>query len=246
MFVSEKHGFVFFHAQKTAGSFIERQLAAQLGEPEWKTEWGCEDWKTRRFGKYIKHVTPADFAAKCPDRFRDFVKFSTARNPYDYALSYFSMVTQWPKYARPDGHHCKTTGRIHPLNDFADLNDYLDLADRGFGSKEALRCLREELSNPITRFLTLGDITPTAPIGVDYVLRFENLQADIDELFPKLGIDPVDLGKRDSKIRKGDDEPRDCSSRHAAAAEVYNARARAVIQKRNQADLLRFGYNFPE
>lgn len=245
MFISEKHGFIFFHVQKTAGSFIERKLAEQLGVEEWKTEWSCPEWKTKRFGKYIKHVTPKEYKDKSPERFRDFVKIGTCRNPYDFALSYYSMVTQWPKYARPDGHNARETGRIHSLNDYRDFNDFLDLADKGFGSKEALRCLREEVSNPITRFLTLDDVSPTAPLGVDHVLRFEHLQEDIDRLFPTLGLEPIDCGKRDSTIRKGDDEPRDCSSSHPHFAQAYNERGRQVIRKRNQADLLRFDYNFP-
>lgn len=233
MIVCDKKKIIFFHIPKTAGSFIERALCKQIGIAKWQTEW--DDNKN-----YIKHMRPDAFFQKYPNK-RHYVKFSVCRNPWDYALSFYSMLTQWPKFASVTGHEAKKTGRIHPMNDYRDFNEYIELADQRIGPELAVDRLYDILSNPITRFLTGGE-SLGQELGMNHMIRFEHLQDDINDIFPKIGLEPIDCNARDSSFANG--EPRDCSSRHEHYTKVYSEKSKKIIEKRNTVDCERFKYEF--
>lgn len=236
MIVCDKRELIFFHIPKTAGSFIERSLCKQLGISAWETEWFSDN-------TYMKHMKPKMFYKRFPEK-KHYATFSCSRNPWDYALSFYSMLTQWPKFASIRGHEMINKGRIHPMNDFADFNEFIEAAYEGVGPEQPVRRLRDTLSNPITRFLTKGKVTKDAKLWADHIIRFENLQDDINRIFPQIGLEPIDCNVRDSSIPKNADEPKDCSSKHDHYTEVYSDKAREIIRELNHVDLSRFNYAF--
>lgn len=235
MIVCDERELIFFHVPKTAGSFIEKSLCKQLGISERETQWSEDN-------VFIKHMNPKTYFGKFPYK-KHYRSFSCCRNPWDYALSYYSMLTQWPKFASVHGHEMINKGRIHPMNDFKDFNEFIEASYRGIGPEHAVRRLRDTLSNPITKFLTKGAVNLKAKLWTDNIIRFERLQEDINTLFPKLGLEPIDCSVRDSSI-SSDEEPVDCSSKHDHYTEVYSDKAKEIIRELNKVDASRFNYTF--
>lgn len=239
MIFCDERKFIFFHIPKTAGSFIERKIAQQLGRHEDETQW---------FGdRYVKHIKPHEFFKIYPNPDRSkYTKVSVCRNPWDYALSFYSMLTQWPRFSSVEGGDCNNWGgRIHPMNDYKDFNEFIELADKKMGSPEAYERLDAPCSNPISRFLTKGEPDFSKPLPVDIFIRFEDLQSDINKVFPQIGLDPIDCNDRSDEIQKNG-EPYDCSSKHEHYSEIYSVKAKEIIARRNAIDCERFDYKYED
>jgi len=80
--------------------------------------------------------------------------------------------------------------------------------------------------NPIVRWLTDGDGKPI----VDFVGRYENLEADFQDVCRRIGI-------REAIPRKN-------TTRHEPYREYYNDHTRAIIERVYRDDLERFDYSF--
>ena len=236
MIYCDERKFVFFHIPKTAGSFIEKSICEQIGKEAWESEW-TED------NVYIKHMTPKEFFAKYPYK-TEYTKISCCRNPWDYALSFYSMHTQWPRFASVTGYHAIQAGRIHPINDYKNFNEFIELGSNGVGPTSVLPRFKDALCSPVTRFLTKNKVTKHAKLWVDHIIRFENLQEGINTIFPKIGLDPIDCENRSSEIEKSSGQPYDCSSKHRVYTEVYSDKSRRIIGNLNRVDINRFKYEF--
>jgi hypothetical protein len=245
MFISHKHRFIFFHIPKTAGSTLEKELCRQLGENEWRTKWACPAWGTgtgRGSQEFTKHMRPWLARKRLGrDLFNSYFKFSTVRNPWDWHLSFYSMLTQWPKFASPLGHYAKNHGgRVHPMNDYKDFNEYITLGSKGTGCGQL-----REYGSPCSRFLQDTDgqraASKSRRLLVDDVISLENMDADLNRIFSRLDLDPPDMTRRDPKVTSCG-EPWDCSSRHPPAGEVYSKNTWNIIKSLNTVDILRFNW----
>lgn len=246
MFVSHKHRFVFFHIEKTAGSHIERELCRVLDEDHWRCVWGSEEWgnlnkQKPADGQHTKHLGPKQLAGRWEKgQLDDYFKWAVVRNPWSLCLSYYSMMTQWPKYASVQGFHCGKHGRIHPLNDYKDFTEFVELGGVGQGPAPARNYLTSKLSNPCTRFLC-GSVDPDLPVLVDHVAHYEDLQEEMDKITKQIGIPSLDMQTRKQQLCDNG-EPFDCSSTHRTPEEAYTAKTAAIVGRLNTIDCKRFDY----
>tara|TARA_Y100000310_G_C20458964_1_gene704400 strand:- start:310 stop:597 length:288 start_codon:yes stop_codon:yes gene_type:complete len=69
--------------------------------------------------------------------------------------------------------------------------------------------------------------------GTDFLLRFENLQEDFDELCEKIGVSPKKLPHANKT-----------QYRHKHYREYYTRETRNIIRDKYKEDIKKFGYTF--
>jgi len=203
--ISHKHKFIFIHIPKTAGTTI---CSNWQGSPlkEICTEYGVLGG-THKTALQLKEMFPAEW-----DKY---LKFAVVRNPYGRFISkyFFKQLKARPiedfeNYVWDDR---ETEALLPQLYWLTDRHDYFlpvsqyDRADLHFGN-----------------------------IIVDRVLRYENLNKELGDLFSELGISPCDVlphFRRTQKI----DNPDDYFPTHFKALVTYLYRE----------DLKRFDYQYP-
>jgi hypothetical protein len=91
------------------------------------------------------------------------------------------------------------------------------------------------------RLLRLAGRRPFVPVdwtlGTDHVIRFERMQADLDEALRRVGVtEPLPIPHRNPTS----------SRRDVRYAELYTPAARAIVERAYRRELDRFGYAFEE
>jgi hypothetical protein len=155
-----------------------------------------------------KHASLADYRKEYPRAFREYFKFAFVRNPWDWLVS-----------------------RYHWSRDRQGLFDY--------GFDEMLRRLdRGEPLAPDARWLATGALVPQSRklsvrgrIGVDFVGRYERLQADFDTVCDRIGHPRATL-------------PHVFASEHRHYTEYYDDATRAIVARVYADDVRAFGYRF--
>ena len=206
MLVSESHRFIFVHVQKTAGTSITEVLRplcltasggriARLG-----SDLGLvRDWRRYHFRKHAplrraERVLPAE-------AFASFYKFAFVRNPWDLQVSSF--------------HHLRRERR-HLLGDAAEFGEFLR---RKLDPKRAYQYHIDTSMQLQVDYL----VDLRGEVLVDFLGRYERLEADFREACSRIGIKGRKLPHRRQAVdRKADyrryytDETAELVARHFA------------------------------
>lgn len=167
----------------------------------------------REFPSLVKHSTWSDYRAVLDERiFRTLFKFAVVRDPWERALSfYFSPHRGAPEWSR-EGFK-KSLINLRPAVDYLMSNSALTSVGEHVREK-----------SPLTKM----DIRR----NIDFVIRFENLQADFDRVCEILRIPRSDLPHLNRSNRD------DLSS-------YYDDGLVECVGKRFADDVKCFGYRFP-
>lgn len=211
MLISHAHQFAFIHLPKTGGSSVKVALAPFADDPlaylpnRWLDRCGIHvnyfaPWREKRFRT---HTPAVILYRELPSQtFADLFKFAFVRNPWDLLVSSYRFLTRSPRHRR---------GQVATrLGTFARYVDY-ELA-------------RGKLMQ--TRMLTSSH----GRLLVDYVGRFESLEADFATVAGHLG-----LAMRLPHVNVG---TRDDYRAH------YSPRLAARVADGFGEDIERFGYTF--
>ena len=173
MIVSHRHRFVFFAVPRTATHAIRAALASELGPDGWRQE-----ALTERVALPVRalarighgHISVRQAAEHLPDDCQGYFKFAFVRHPFDRFVSACAMLNR--------------------------RNDSYAGRERAF-MRRALAVPRFRariLVQPQVSLLT----DPTGEIDVDYIGRFETLQASFDSLCDRLGLTRRELSVRNA------------------------------------------------
>jgi len=142
-----------------------------------------------------------------PDKiFQSYFKFGTVRNPWDREVSRYKFLQKYKK--SPLSKYCQGS-----------FNEYLFKFN--------------ELDSKNPHLINYNVLKIDGKIGVDYVMKFENLQEDFNIVCDKIGIPRLKL-------------PHKNKTPHKHYAEYYDDETRELVAKCYAKDIEYFGYKFGE
>lgn len=164
MLISETHGFIFVHVQKTAGTSLTRLLEPVALRPDSgrlnriASDLNLRPWRHTLFRK---HAPLRRARQRLPEAFyRDCLKFAFVRNPWDRLVSWYGYIK-----ATPEHHRHRKVGRMSDFDTFVN-------AITGSERRSQWWMLDDGSGRP----------------GVDFVGRYENLGEDVAELCRRLQL----------------------------------------------------------
>jgi len=174
-------GIVFFHIPKTGGTSIERALGL-LGDPNKLDPDRIFGWDDG-ISEGVQHLPPSHIRRfLTEEELRAYFKFTIVRNPFDRMVS---------EYAWRYGEQGAQDSRVR----FAEFVDWVDSLIAGGEYRDDLSLLHLWPQSDYV-FDERGR-------GVmDFVGRFEQLQADFDKVCELTGLAPVTLGREQKSRRR--------------------------------------------
>lgn len=211
MLISYTHQFIFVHVDRTAGTSIQDALAPD------RQRTNHEVWRRRliwlgganavgglyRSIRFREHVTAATVKRCLPaDVYAGMLKFAFVRNPWDRLVSRYSYLLGKQEHPR------------HRLvSQMARFEDYL---------RWEIRRGKMHQHSYVT--------DASGHLIVDYIGRFEHLQADVAEVCRQLGLS-VQL-------------PHTNVSSHQDYRNYYTQQTQGWVAREFQRDIELFGYSF--
>lgn len=153
--INHDHQFIYVRTAKTASTSLIRSL-------------GCKwDLGFRSYWNYDEHHQPLHFIKEhiSEEKYKKYFKWSTARNPYDRAVSIWKYTNKWFSSRR---------------------NDFKELTFREFLDEENLISIGVNIESFKIKNGNIYDFTK----GCDFICRFENLQNDFFKVCEILNIHP--------------------------------------------------------
>jgi len=206
MLISDQYQFLFVHVSKAAGSSIYRTLAPHAN-PKDASKWNKLLSKTGLRNNYQTRYFPQHaviteaIQSIPPERFDELFKFAFVRNPWDWVVSMYSFLRQ---------------NNTHRHNDMIKRMSFAEYVDY-----EIKRGQRFQHS-----FVCDGN----GDVRVDYIGRFENLEADFKQVCARIGLE-LSL-------------PHVNQSKHKDFREYYDASLRDKIAQHWRKDIELFEYQF--
>lgn len=207
MIISHRHRFIFFAVPKTATHAIREALRKHKGPEDWEQQvlFGKQFLPIPEIARLQHgHISARQIRSCLADEvWQNYFKFAFVRNPYDRFVS-----------------TCFFLNRNNPA--FSDTAVAF--------MKRAIRAPRFQqrvLVKPQHLQLTDADNR----IALDYVGRYETLQASFDEICARIGLPTTDLARRNP-------------SQHAAYVDYYDAELRDLVAEFYAGDLELFDYEF--
>ena len=206
MLISHRYNFIFIHVYKVAGTSMESVLK-KYTLPSYESG-TTKDWqKAGRLAwdkKYRRHIKAKEVLSDLGEKtFERFFKFAFVRNPWDWQVSLYEYMLQ---------------NKGHPQHDLiknmANFEEYIEWRV----SKEMVvqkRFISDNRGNII----------------VDFVGRYENLQADFQKICAKLGIASEALPHLNRSDRRD-------------YRQYYNERTKNLILEYAREDIEMFCYDF--
>lgn len=174
------------------------------------------------FLDYIGHFPAASHVGRSipPDRWARYFKFAFVRNPWDRFLSLYSYFANMaPGHRWHQGPNIDVAEKVKRYGSFGRFC-------RGFCTSGL------DLDFHFwPQLFWIGDAQGN--VLVDFVGRFEHLQADFDAVCARLGVGRTVL-------------PRCNTSRHGHHAPYYDPTTARIVGALYRADVEQFGYRFPE
>ena len=210
MSISYKNKYIFVHIQKTGGSSIHSvfdQLGLVEDGPEYLRGKITSEFFRKKFPytNYWHHLKAKDIKAVIPlNIWNSFFKFAFVRNPWDRALSIYSY-------------------RKQQVDNPKSVNYRQNIPD----SFE--QWLQESAPSPQLEHLA----DDNGNVLMDFIGRFENLQADFQAICSRINLPPINL----PHIRK---------SAHKRYTDSYSPQARQLVDELYKSDIEHFGYTFEQ
>ena len=235
MIISHERKFIFIHIGKTGGTSIERALCECLGKD-------FEETKKDPDGEWWKHIWAKGMKKRVGVKvWNEYFTFAFVRNPYDMILSLYSMYTRYPEYTAPERH----PNLFHPWNQYRDFEDFvLAMGSETHEPDDKWRRQLDELGadgqmqvwnaleNLQTSYLTESwkGMDGMGEVLVDFVGRFENLEADFHSVCERIRVPKLELEKYGA-------------TDHPPFAELYTADMEKTVGEHFAMDIERFGYS---
>ncbi|AOY81591.1 sulfotransferase family protein [Moorena producens JHB] len=208
---------VFVHIPKVAGESIESFFYTLLGVT--REMLLLRSNKDPKLGpEQLSHLTAEEyvrFGHLTPEQFKSYYKFSFVRNPWKRLASEYIFKRYIDKFEFKD----------FVLNHFPKPDDYSDASRHVLPQYDFLY---DSQGNRL----------------VDFVGRFENLQADFNIVCQKLGIEDSQLphlnSNKQNKIKKG------YKQEYKPYLEYYDDETKEFVGKIYQKDIETFGYRFTD
>jgi hypothetical protein len=226
MIISHTHNYIFIKSTKTAGTSIEAALSNYCGGDDIVTPLGNYSVNRDESGTWVhKSMNEGEFKQHdealtiknsiAPEIWDSHFKFSIARNPWERTLSRFF----WNHRNDPA---LKSKKRwFHYLG-----VPYDELAA---ARKLFSRFIKEGDWDTNDRFYIID-----GELCVDYVIRYEHLADDLNEVCKRVGLPNMVLPHLKSGMRKKDHH----------YSEYYDEEMRDLVANRHQHDIRLFGYRF--
>jgi hypothetical protein len=217
LLISYKHKFLFVHIAKTGGTSIR----AALRPYRWKDAYGVtltacnllSQLTYHRLGiKFPRHAKA--IAAKemlPPDLWRELFKFTIVRNPFDLQVSsYHHMQKEMPA-------------------EMADVGCFEAFIHRKFdpGRKPGHPAWDDAAQRMVDYVIDLD-----GKVILDFIARYEKLQADFETICVRIGIPTPELPHR----RKAEGR--------ATYRAYYTPETHRIVEEHYKRDLELFGYEF--
>tara|TARA_X000001036_G_scaffold439146_1_gene489159 strand:- start:3123 stop:3764 length:642 start_codon:yes stop_codon:yes gene_type:complete len=211
--ISHSHKFLFVHATKTGGTSIEHALdeynatgSSKKSNREWTGRHGspnCGPFGRHSFlNDYIDH--PKNKFSIPKESLGDYFKFSFARNPWARIFSHYRMFKRNGPYV--------ATESIQSFVKFYCLKPHAGWRSRNFA--------------PV-----LDHVFLDGSVGVDFIGKFENFEADFQYVCDKIGIPAPKL-------------PHVNKSKVNNYVDYYNEESVEIVAKKYAKDIDYFGYKF--
>lgn len=226
MIISHTHRYIFIKSLKTAGTSVEAALSQYCRGQDIVTELGDYRFNRDANGNWIHHTMNADgfeqhddaltIKNKVPESiWNNYLKFSITRNPWDRTVSLFF----WERKRKPDS--AAKPGLLQRLGLGPDEHTRLRTEFREF-------VLASQWENNDRFYFMDGRLC------VDYVIRYESLAQDFENLCQRLGLPTIELPRLKADIRK-DRQP---------YTALYDKDTQAAVADRHRLDIQYFGYTF--
>jgi hypothetical protein len=212
MLISYQHNFIFIHVAKAAGTSVYQALLPFSRQTEggwWNKQLGILG-PLNRIGRLYLHN---DFRIHIP-AFR--VRRCLPREIYDRAFKFAFVRNPWDRMVSQYNYRCQNTAhsRHETIKALPDFEAYLrwEISHRGHDNQ--------------TRYVT----DRRGNLIVDFVGRFENLEADFATVCSRLSL-PAAL-------------PHVNTSKHRDYREYYTPATRDLVAQHFRRDIEMFGYQF--
>lgn len=213
MLVSDEKKFVFVHIQKTGGMSLSALLREHV--PDARLVCGRHE--------HLRRAPP-----ELAEQWRGYFKFCFVRNPWDRLLSWYAMIQR--EYRRLRWWQRAFRKKPLPREIWNLAVPYLD----DFG-RFVRDCTGEVFDEGCLKSFSYNQCDymddAAGACGVDFVGRYEDLEADADRVLGRLDLAGIPL-------------PHHNRSRHAHRSMYYDAATRAIVEERFHRDIARFGYRF--
>lgn len=215
MLINHEKKFIFIHVQKNAGISIERILLGEFPD--------SQAWHGRH-GRAIDGLSDMQ-----PVQWEEYFSFAFVRNPWDRMVSWYAMIEEAKKnlsfFRRFRKNPFRSELWNYAINHSHDFESFLENCTATIFD---LGCNKSFIFNQ-SDYLTDSQ----GNIVVDFIGRFENLAADTDHVFEKLGIVSARLPKLNQ-------------SQHSHYSQWYTPKTRQLIAERFAKDIALFGYEFEQ
>lgn len=206
MLLSHQYNFIFIHIYKVAGTSVKSVLN-KYTLPPYESVITKDLQKVGRLPcgtNYRGHIKAREVRSQLGDEtFERFFKFAFVRNPWDWQVSLYEFMLQRESHWQHD-----------VIKNMAGFEDYIEWR---VSTQKVLQ----------KKFIS----DKQGNIIVDFVGRYENLQADFQKVCAKLGIAEELLPHLNQSDRR---DYRD----------YYNKRTKHLISEHFREDIELFGYDF--
>jgi len=225
MIISHSHKSIFIKSIKTAGTSIEAALSNYCGGDDVVTPLGDYWFNRDEVGRWIhRSMNAAGFQQHdlaitiknkvSPGIWDNYFKFSVARNPWDRVVSLFAWEARNKESFRPRKcfyHHLGV-----PFDELREIKKLFS---------KFVKQGKWETNDPF--YIIDGRLC------VDFIIRYENLIGDVNEVCKKTGLPEIDLPRLKTGLRKG-----------YHYSEYYDEDTKAIVAERHKNDIRLFGYKF--
>ena len=225
MIISYRHRFIFIHGPKTAGTAVAKTLATVCGPDDIVT-------LQRRNGLNKHDDSETIYHYVGDSTWNSFFKFTFERNPWDKIVSLYCMQIDPDHWRRTD----------------------VSAGTRFFNFSRRLRChikppsfrtwlLRKSKGRTHSKLPQYVDklYHLQGNLAVDYVGRFENINADFQTIADRLNV-PVTLPASKRTLRRRDDP--DFDPDEPSYRKYYTPELRDIVAKAYVKEIELFGYEF--
>lgn len=205
MIINHDLKFIFIHIGKTGGTSIEATLCEQTG-----MDFPLTHTNPAIAPDNCKHYTTRQLRPILGEAcWNGYFKFAFVRHPFDWLVSAWSMHSQEKRDLPWLNREWRSFATFQDF--LAALPDHPSLLVGEYISQSAQIC------------------DERGRIDVDFIGRFEHLQADFDSVCRRLGLPPAPLAHR-------------AGSQHQPCESYYNDEARETVYRILEEDFIRFGY----